>query len=361
MKQASRVPVVTLALVAVNIAAAYILLLMHPEWVLDYGFDAAKPTALAAFTCLFLHQNVLHLLGNMVFLAAVGPAVESAAGQLRFILVYFLGGLFGVAAFWFFARQTSDPAPLIGASGAIASCIAYYSVRYTHMHVMVAPKRGVPIVAVTGVWLVLQVLGAFVSVGGPAGGQAFWAHLGGFGAGLILSAVFRATADANRHAGHIVMDRLQERSHTAKLAATDLHLADHPEDLVALEKKADTLGMLGDREAEGEVLLAMLDILPQGKHPETLARLIGIGQISRISSLKRTLLAEKLRSTHPDLSKGLLLSVVGGDPQDRQRPDALLALATQAEPPERDSWIAELKDRYPLHPACELARHRGLL
>ncbi len=78
-------------------------------------------------------------------------------------------------------------------------------------------------------------------------------------------------------------------------------------------------------------------------------------------ALRRTLLAEKYRTSHPDLSKGLLLSVIGGDPDDRQRPDALLAMAGLTEPPDRETWLKELADRYALHPACELARQRGLL
>ena len=350
----------TLILVAANIAAAY-LLLFNPTWLGDYGFDAEHPSAVAALTCIFLHQNVLHLLGNMVFLAAVGPAVEEAAGRLRFAAVYFIGGLFGVVAFWFFARQVDDPAPLIGASGAVAACIAYYSIRYTRLNVMIAPKFGVPILAITGAWVILQVLGAFVTVGGAAGGQAFWAHLGGFGIGLLLSAVFRVPKEADRQLGHAVMDRLDERSAAAMLAATDIHLAQHPEDVDALRKKATTLASLGDRESEGKVLLELIEHVPERDHPELLVRLIGIGQVDQIPSLKRTLLAEKHRAALPELSKGLLLSVIGGSVDDHQRPEALLALATLGEGEERDAWLRELAERFSMHPAFELARQRGLL
>jgi len=157
------------------------------------------------------------------------------------------------------------------------------------------------------------------------------------------------------------MDRLHERSPHAKIAATDLHLADHPDDIAALRKKAETLSLLGDREHEGEVLMVLLECLDESEKPDTLARLIGIGQIDRMTSLRRTLLAEKFRVSHPDLSRGLLLSVVGGDKNDSQRPDALLALAGLTQPPERDTWLAELRERYPLHPAHELARQRGLI
>ncbi len=360
MKNSGDVPILTLSLVAANIAAAY-LVVFQPLLALDYGFQAREPRILDATASLFIHQNVLHLLGNMVFLAAVGKSVELAAGRLRFLAVYLLGGLAGVAAFWFFARQTADPAPLVGASGCVAACIAYYNTRYTRLHVTVAPRFGVPIFAITVLWLVLQVLGAFVTLGGVAAGQSFWAHLGGFLAGLLLSAIFRAPNEANKQMGHITMDRLDDRSPAAKVAASDLHLADHPEDVSALRKKASALALMGDKEGEGEVLLALIECLDESERPEVLARLIGIGQVQQISSLKRTLLADRLRMTHADLSRGLLLSVVGGDPDDGQRPEALLALAGMSEPPERDTWLRELSERYAMHPACELARHRGML
>jgi membrane associated rhomboid family serine protease len=347
-------------LVAANIVAAYVLL-VHPGAALEYGFDPGRPHAVDAVANLFFHQNIMHLLGNMVFLAAVGPAVEAAAGWARFVAVYVLGGLTGVAAFWFFARQAQDPAPLIGASGCVAACIAYYNTRYSRLQVVLAPHVGVPIVAITVVWLALQVLGAFVTLGGAAGGQAFWAHLGGFLAGLLMSVLFRAPKDADRHLGHVTMDRLEERSLAAKIRASDIHLAKHPEDIAALKKKAEALALLGDKPHEAQVLVALLDVAPESDHPELLARLVGIGQISLLSSLRRTLLAEKFRCDYPELARSLLLSVVGGDPADSQRPDALLALALLSEEAERSKWLDELAERFALHPAAELARKRGLL
>lgn len=361
MKPASRTPVATLALAAVNIAVAYYIAIANADLVYAYGFDATKPSALTAFTSLFLHLNVLHLLGNMVFVVAILPQVEQAAGTLRFLAVYFLGGLAGVAGFWFFARSSADPAPLIGASGAVAACAAYYNIRYGRMYAAVAPKLGLPILGITVVWLALQILGAFVVIGGSAGGQAFWAHLGGFAMGLLLCAVFRVSKDADRHAGHVAIDRLDERGAHAQLAATDLYLKDHPGEVAALRKKVEILATLGDKEREGETLEALYEAAASNERPEVLTRMIGIGQIGRISSSKRTMLAEKLRAAYPDLSKALLLSVIGGDPNDPQRPDALLALAGASEPDERAPWLTELSERFALHPACELARKRGLL
>ncbi|MCC7434879.1 MAG: rhomboid family intramembrane serine protease [Methanoregulaceae archaeon] len=356
MTTSNRAPVITLIVVALNIAAAYGLL-VRPELLFSLGYDPAAPQFWMPITSLFLHQNVVHLLGNMVFLAAVGPRVEEAAGPWRFLLVYVAGGLAGVFAHALFTPKGGAPMPLIGASGSVAACIAYYNIRYVGLQVTLAPKIGVPILAITILWVALQLLGAFVSLGGEVARTAYWAHLGGFAAGLGFAALFRARRDADRQMGHVVMDRLEKRSPAAKLAASDLHLAEHPADVAALLKKADAHAQLGDRDHEAEALLQALEHLPESGQPDLLARLIGIGQIQRLPSLRRTLLAERFRVSHADLAKGLLLSVVAGSPEDPQRPEALLALATMGE----SSYLQELREKFSLHPACDLARARGLL
>lgn len=355
MTSSNRAPVITLIVVALNILAAYGLL-VRPELLFTLGFDVQAFKPWMPLTSLFLHQNVVHLLGNMVFLAAVGPRVEEAAGPWRFLLVYLGGGLAGGLAHALLAPAGPMAMPLIGASGCVAACIAYYSIRYVGLQVTLAPKIGVPMLAITVVWVALQVLGAFVSLGGEVTGTAYWAHLGGFAAGLAFAALFRAKRDADRQLGHAVMDRLDDRSPAAKLAATELHLEEHPEDVIALLKRADTLAMLGDRDHEADALIQALDKLPESEQPRLLARLIGIGQIQRLPSLRRTLLAERFRVAHEDLAKGLLLSVVAGSPDDPQRPEALLALASLGEA----SYLQELRERFSLHPACDLARARGL-
>lgn len=355
MTTSNRAPV-TLILVALNIAAAYAVAL-RPEWLFVLGFDESAVKPWMSLTSLFVHQNVVHLLGNTVFLAAVGPPVENAAGPWRFIMVYLGGGLAGVLAHTLMTPASPSAMPLIGASGCVAACIAYYSIRFVGLQVTLAPKVGVPMLAITMVWIALQVLGAFVSVGGEVTRTAYWAHLGGFVAGLVFAGVFRAKRDADRQLGHAVMDRLDERSPGAKLAATDLHLEEHPDDVSALLKRADTLAMLGDRDHEADALIQALDKLPESEQPRLLARLIGIGQIQRLPSLRRMLLADRFRVAHEDLAKGLLLSVVAGSPDDPQRPEALLALASLGEA----SYLQELRDRFSLHPACDLARARGLM
>ena len=83
MIEKSRLPIITLILIIANLFASFAVA-FDPELVMDFGFNPRRPSFLTIFSGLFLHQNLLHLLGNMVFLAAVGAAVELATGSLQF-------------------------------------------------------------------------------------------------------------------------------------------------------------------------------------------------------------------------------------------------------------------------------------
>ena len=113
----------TLIIIAVNIAVAF-WLVINPNQIVDYAFHALHPVAVDLFASLFMHVNVLHLLGNMIFLAAVAPAVESGTGPLRFLLLYLISGLAGLGGHWLLALALGVASPVVGASGAIAGCVA---------------------------------------------------------------------------------------------------------------------------------------------------------------------------------------------------------------------------------------------
>lgn len=359
MKRAAPIPGATLFLILCCIAVAF-LVQFQPDMLEQLAFRKTSPSLLTAFASIFVHANLFHLLGNMVFLAAVGPAVEFGAGSLRFLTVFTLGGLAGVLAFWGLSGAGGNVAPLVGASGGIASCAAYYSVRYMRLRVPIAPKIGVPVVAVTGVWLVLQVIGATTSNAVP--GVAYWAHVGGFAFGLILSAVFGAPRLADLEMGHEVLDRLNHRSPAARLAAANFQLELHPADTKALFLKADAYADLGDHTEEAETLVRILDVLPESEQPPVWTRLLNLKAAARIPSLKRVLLADRFGSIDPSVAIGLLESVANGPVEDPQRPDALLALVALTRDGKANQaaiWLKELLDVYPLHPAVELARQRG--
>jgi membrane associated rhomboid family serine protease len=355
----SRLPIVTLILIGANLLAAFGLL-FDPNLAYEFGFRPGQPSLRGVLTSLFLHANVLHLLGNMVFLAAVGAAVELASGSFRFAVVYFFAGVAGVAAHYLVTRRMPEAVPLIGASGCVAGCAAYYSFRYTGLRVPLAPKFALSVAAVTVIWLLLQVVGAFVRLGDSGGGVSFWAHLGGFAAGILLSLVFRAPDLGQVKLGHEVLDQMNARGPAAVVVAAKRHLERHPRDVKALWELADAQGMLSERDAEAETLLKLIDILPEDAQPEAIRRLAQAGWVSLLSPLRRVQLADR----HPDVARALLKSVAEGPKDEPQRPDAILALAgleRETHPARAEVLLKELVADYPLHPAVELARKRGWL
>jgi membrane associated rhomboid family serine protease len=355
-----RLPLVTLILIAASIIAAFSAV-VDPELVEQYGFRTNHPAMLPAFTSLFLHANLFHLLGNMVFLAAVGAAVELATGSLRFIVVYFAGGLAGIAVHYVMTRHSSDPAPLIGASGCIASCAAYYSVRYTRLRVPVAPKLAISVAAVTGVWFALQVVGAFVKLG-DQGGISFWAHLGGLGAGALLSFVFRAPDFEQLKLGHEVLEKMNSRGPAAVVYAAKRHLKEHPKDVKALKELADAHSALGEGDAQAKALLQLIELTSDEDRIDAIRQLCKIGRVSTLPVIKRLQMADQCPPSAADVARGLLSSVVQGPRDELQRPDAILslvALERDAHPDRAKTLLNELLDDYPLHPAAELARKRG--
>ena len=158
-------------------------------------------------TSMFMHGGWFHILGNMWFLWIFGNNVEDSMGHVRFALFYLLSGL-GAAALQVF----SDPAsavPMVGASGAIGGVMGAYVVLYPRVHVHLLVFFGffvttiaVPAVLMLGYWFALQLIGGFGSLGSTGGGVAFWAHVGGFAAGVALIPLFRQKELVNRHPYH---------------------------------------------------------------------------------------------------------------------------------------------------------------
>ena len=359
----SKTPVLTLLLIGANLLAAFAVV-AAPGYVSEVGFRADRPTLMGAFAGPFLHANLFHLLGNLVFLAAVGAAVELATGALRFGLVYFAAMLAGVGLHWAAMRHADGSAALIGASGAVAGCAAYYGVRYRGLRVAVAPGRSVPVLAIVGFWALVQVVGAFVRLGDVGGGTAYWAHLGGLGMGAVLAFAFRAPDLGQAKIGHEVLDRMNARGPAATELAARAHLRRHPDDVRALRDLAAACHDLGEAGGEADAILALLRLEPEPERPALLARLTAIGMAGRVPAARRVALAERFKDGHPAVARALLLSVVDAGAEETSRPEALLALAgmeRHREPETAEVLLKELAVRYPLHPCCDLARKRGWL
>lgn len=142
------------------------------------------------FTSMFLHGDWLHLLGNMLFLYVFGDNVEDAFGHLGYFIFYIVCGLAASLTFILSLTSLSPQESVIGASGAISGVLGAYFVLYPRAKVLtlvfylILP---IPAVIVLGSWFVLQLFYAVFSVTSLV---AYWAHVGGFVAGMILGLVF---------------------------------------------------------------------------------------------------------------------------------------------------------------------------
>jgi membrane associated rhomboid family serine protease len=153
---------------------------------------------LTMFTSMFLHGGYVHLIGNMLFLWVFGDNVEDELGHFNFLLFYLGAGLAGVFGQYLVTPHSS--APLIGASGAIAGVLGAYMLFFPTAKVLTAVIFIIivrfiylPAWILLGFWLFLQLLQGTASLGvNSAGGVAWFAHIGGFVAGFIVSFIVKA-------------------------------------------------------------------------------------------------------------------------------------------------------------------------
>jgi membrane associated rhomboid family serine protease len=146
------------------------------------------------FTAMFVHAGLAHLVGNMLFLWIFGDNVEDRMGHLRFLAFYLVCGF--AAAFAQVAIDPDSTVPMVGASGAVAGVMGAYLVLYPHSRVLMLFPFPVflfelPAVVFLGFWFLMQFLNGIGQL--PvfqqdqiSGGVAFWAHVMGFVAGLVL-------------------------------------------------------------------------------------------------------------------------------------------------------------------------------
>ncbi len=184
-----RTPVVNYALIALNLLVFLVLCFPHPREPVMVSY-ALTPDHLRwpqLFTALFLHANLMHVLGNMLFLWIFGRRVEERMGHVGYAFFYIVCGM----AAWFLHIVTTDAPeiPALGASGAVSGAIGAYLVLHPRARIKVfiwfyffADVILVPAFLWIGLWILEQVY--FASLG--LGGVAYTAHLGGFAAGAAL-------------------------------------------------------------------------------------------------------------------------------------------------------------------------------
>ncbi len=163
-----------------------------------------EPAWSTVISSMFLHGGWFHLLGNMWFLWIFGDNVEDAMGPFRFVLFYLLCGIAAVAA-----QAATNPAsaiPMVGASGAIGGVMGAYALLYPRVGVHMLLVLGfyidriiVPAWLMLGYWFLIQILGGLPALASEGGGVAFWAHVGGFLAGVALIMPFRDARRVEEH------------------------------------------------------------------------------------------------------------------------------------------------------------------
>ena len=160
------------------------------EFTSDLRLDPHIPLPLTLLTSMFLHGGAVHLAGNMLYLWIFGNNVEDATGHVRFLIFYVACGV-GAAATQIGSAPGST-IPMIGASGAIAGVLGAYMLLYPRARVLtlvpilfILRLMYLPAIVVLGLWFVYQILLSGMS-DPDRGGVAFFAHIGGFVAGMIL-------------------------------------------------------------------------------------------------------------------------------------------------------------------------------
>ena len=214
-------PVVTVGLIALNVLIFLYQVSLQGEgspegvraardFILEFGLVPCRltgecapgawllPPALTVLTSMFLHGGLLHVGGNMLYLWIFGNNVEDSLGHGRFVVFYVAAGTAAAAAQT--ALSVASTVPVIGASGAVSGVLGAYLLLFPRANVLTVIIFGffvrlvrIPAVVMLGLWFLVQFLGGLVAWGGAAsrgdaaGGETAWfAHLGGFLAGMAL-------------------------------------------------------------------------------------------------------------------------------------------------------------------------------
>jgi rhomboid family protein len=216
--QTRTVPIVNYALIGANVLAFLLELAMGdrlPEFlsqasvvpVLYTGRDRSLSIVEALLSTfnpalgfrllfsMFLHGGFAHIIGNMLYLWIFGDNVEDRLGHFKYLVFYLACGW--VASYAHIWASPGSRLPSIGASGAIAGVLGAYITMYPHAHVVTLLPLGfftqlikIPAIFFLGFWFLQQFLMGAMSLGVPtaaeSGGVAWWAHIGGFAAGVVL-------------------------------------------------------------------------------------------------------------------------------------------------------------------------------
>jgi membrane associated rhomboid family serine protease len=208
-----RTPILTWLLILINIGVFVWQLQFSPQELTRVFFElsvvpaniAENPfsleTALDILRSMFFHGGFAHIAFNMLYMYLFADNVEDRLGRVPFLLLYFISGIMAVVAqvIITFATGANPNVPMVGASGAIAGVLGSYLIMYPGVSVRGIVPLGwfafftkLPAWIVLGFWFVLQVVNGIASLGAESqfgGGVAFFAHIGGFVAGMVLTGI----------------------------------------------------------------------------------------------------------------------------------------------------------------------------
>ena len=219
----TRVPVVTLSLITINVAIYVISNLLNYRHIAEtYGFVGAHPHSWQFLTHMFLHagwpmerdaawtdyaNSLLHIGGNMLYLWFAGSDLEDVLGRGKFLGLYFASGLASVLLFWLTAVLGHFPnldEPVVGASGAISGLLGYYLVRFPRFKIRLWFGAFIPVPFIMrqgitrvsslifiGFWIALQLVFGMLALHAGGAQVAYWGHIGGFALGLAVALVTR--------------------------------------------------------------------------------------------------------------------------------------------------------------------------
>jgi membrane associated rhomboid family serine protease len=196
------VPLVTYALIALNVLVFFLELTGGDELIMQWAFVPSRFLAdpagqfLTLFSSMFMHAGWLHLGSNMLYLWIFVDNVEDRFGHIKYLIFYLICGL--AATFAQMAFNMNSNIPNLGASGAIAGVLGGYLLMFPQQAVKVLVGNRMAAVSaliVIGMWFVLQLFSGVASISSTAdtGGVAFMAHIGGFVAGFLLTFLLRGS------------------------------------------------------------------------------------------------------------------------------------------------------------------------
>lgn len=200
--KAGKFPFLNLIMIGINIYVFFLMLLspnidtfINTYALIPSSVSLTNPESFLPFiTSMFLHAGLLHIGSNMIFLWVFGDNIEAHFGKLWYLLIFFVSGIVG-GLIQYLINPTSH-IPMLGASGAVSGILGAYFISHRHARIkslififFFITTVQIPAAIYIVYWFALQLLSGIVDLGnmGDTGGVAFWAHIGGFVAGLLLA------------------------------------------------------------------------------------------------------------------------------------------------------------------------------